>query len=159
MELNVASWNIYIFGDKNAEGIAKTIEENQIDVIGIQEAGIYFDEDEKYDIVKEIAEKVGYHYEFVNALDFRKVDSDREHKMGNAIISRFPIENLESFSLNPESIEYDGNPEKEPRIAIKCEFEIEGRKIVFITTHLQYTNEFEASDIRKAEIKKTPEDN
>jgi len=152
MELKVATWNIYIFGDRDAKGIAKTIRDNEIDIIGIQEAGIYFDREKKFDIIEKIADELGYNYKFVSALDFRDKDSDREHRMGNAIISKYPIKNVESFSLNPEKVKYDGNPENEPRVALKCNIKAEEKEIVFITTHLQYTNKFKPSDIRKAEI-------
>ncbi len=152
MEITVASWNIWVFGDRDVEGIAKVIRENDIDVIGIQEAAIYYDEDSPLNIIEDVAEELGYNYVFYPALDFRKYDSDRQHEMGNAVISRYPIKDSEPHSLNPENISYDGTPEKEPRILINTEIDVEGASIRFLTTHLQYSHRFNTTEIRTAEV-------
>lgn len=147
--LTVATWNIWVYGDRESEKMAELIRENDIEVIGLQEAAIYFDEEEDRNIAEEIAEELGYYYEFYPALDFRP---DKPYKMGNAVISKYPIKNSKVHDLNPENVKYDGGYQTEPRIALETEIEIEDNRIKFFTTHLQYSYRFETSEIRRSQV-------
>lgn len=149
MVITVASWNIWVFGDRDTEAMAEIIQENDIDIIGIQEAAIYFDEDEPRHIAEEIAEELGYHYTFYPAIDFRP---EKPYKMGNAVISRYPIESSDCYELNPEELEYDGSYQTEPRIAVEAEVNIEGERVSFLSTHLQYSYKFKTTETRKQQV-------
>lgn len=127
--------------------------ENDIEIVGMQEATEYYDEQPTLRMAEEISEELGYNMEFAPATDFRPYGDGREEVMGNAILSKHPILTSEVRSLNPEDVEYDGEPENEPRNVLKCTIETGNQKLDFFTTHLQYTPRFENSEVRKHEAK------
>lgn len=149
MDLKVATWNIWVFGDRDTEGMAELIRKNDIDIIGTQEVAVYFDEDKPRNIAEEIAEELGYYYEFYPAIDFRP---EKPYKMGNAVISRYPIEQSRAHKLNPDDLEYDGSYQTEPRLAVETRISSEENEISFLTTHLQYSYKFENTEIRQAQV-------
>ena len=147
--IRVASWNIWVFGKRNYKGITRFIKENKVDVIGIQEAAIYYDKKPKLDMARSIANEIGYHYVFFPALDIKP-----NYIMGNAIISRFPIVKARSYKLTPPWIKYDGQFENEMRILVASKIKVNNIMINFLTTHLQVTVRFKSTKVRQFQIKK-----
>lgn len=151
MNLKVGSWNIFVYGDREFSKMAELVEEENIEILGIQEAARYFDEEEELNSAKEIAEELDYNWQQFDSVDFRP---EKPFTQGNAILSKYPIEKAEKHNLNPEWVDYDGTYETEPRILIEAVIDVGGEKIRFLTTHLQYSNRFESNDIKDAEIEK-----
>lgn len=131
--------------------MAEVIQKNDTDIIGIQEAAIYYDENSPKNITEELAEELGYHHVFYPAIDFRP---EKPYTMGNAIISRYPIKDSKSHELNPEDITYDGTYETEPRILVEAGIDVNGQTLRFLTTHLQYSYKFQTTNIRKKQVQK-----
>lgn len=133
MSIKFGSWNIWAFGNKDYEEMADLIREHDIDVVGLQEVVTFSEEGITKNMAEQMAEELGYHCVFYPAMDFSEDDHDpeREHTMGNAVVSRFPIKESAAYSLNPEKIEYDGSPEKEPRILVKTEVATDEGEVTF----------------------------
>ncbi|HLC39731.1 MAG TPA: endonuclease/exonuclease/phosphatase family protein [archaeon] len=149
MKINVASWNIWVYGPRDFQGIAKFVRENKIDILGIQEVGIYHDQKPSENIAEEIAEELKFDYVFYEAL---KQVPEKPWAMGNAILSKFPIVESEYNQLTP--VKYDGKVENQPRILIKSKIQIGDKMLNFLTTHLQFTVKFTTTSIRLAQVEK-----
>lgn len=155
MELTIGTWNIWAFTDHDIEEMAEIIREEEIDILGLQETVIKQDDgsDEAH-VSKRVADELGYHHYFCTAHDFSKTsfDTERNHKMGNAVLSKYPIKDQKCHSLNPESVEYDGTPEKEPRKLVETRIELGKETVSFFTTHLQYADKFKTTDLSRRQV-------
>ncbi len=149
MDINIASWNIWVFGKRNFKGMAKLIDKNHIDVIGLQEVAIYSD-GKNEDMAKDIAREIDFNYVFYPSKDLRKT---KHFIIGNAIVSRFPIIKSKAYKLNPSYIKDDGTFMTESRTLIHSEIRAgKGKTLNFLTTHLQYSKRFKTNYIKKAEV-------
>lgn len=150
MKINVASWNIWVHGLRDHTGMARVIGENEIDIIGLQEAGVYFDKNNGENIAEKIAGELGFNCVFYPAFDGRPKKS---WIIGNAIISRYPITASESRQLNPPGVKYDGTALTEPRILAYSKIRLDKNKSLnFLTTHLQFSVRHETTDLRLAQV-------
>jgi len=150
MKINIASWNIWIYGPRDFKGIAKVVKENKIDIIGIQEAGIYFDKGNQENSAEKIAKELGFNYVFYPAADTRPKEN---YIIGNAVLSRFPITKSLSHHLNPPGVKYIGTYETEPRILVSSKIKLGKEKILnFLTAHLQVSLRFKTTNIRLAQV-------
>jgi endonuclease/exonuclease/phosphatase family metal-dependent hydrolase len=148
--IRVASWNIWIFGKRNFKGMADCIKANKIDVMGLQEVGIYSDGN-KENMAKNIADMLGFNYAFYPSRDLR---ATKHFIIGNAILSKFPILKSKGYQLNPKYIKDTGTFMTEPRTIINSKIKVGKNKIVnFLTTHLQYSEKFKTNYIKRAEVK------
>lgn len=152
MNVNVASWNIWIHGSRDYKGMAEVVRENKIDIIGIQEVGVYFDKSLPENMAEKIAKELDFHFVSYPAFDKKP---KRPWLIGNAILSKFPITKSEFYQLNPSNIEYDGTAQTEPRILISSKIQLNDNKIInFLTTHLQFSLGFKTTDIRIAQVER-----
>lgn len=149
--INVASWNTWIHGSRDFQGMAEVIKKNKIDVVGIQEAGIFYDNPQPLNIAEKIARELDFNFVFYPSLDARP---ERPYVIGNAILSRFPILQSDFYPLGPE-IEYDGTSRTEPRILVFAKIKVNDKLINFYTTHLQFSVNCGTTDIRLNQVKKT----
>lgn len=150
--INVASWNIWIHGSRDYKEMAGLIRENSIDIIGIQETGIYYDQKPPLNIAEKIAEKLNFNFVFYPSLDVRS-DPKRRYIIGNAILSRFPILESTFYPLGPE-IEYDGTSRTEPRILVYAKIKLGRKALHFFTTHLQFSVKCKTTKIRLDQAEK-----
>lgn len=156
MKINVASWNLWIFGKRDARELAKVIKDNNIDILGAQEVGIFHDITPSLDFGKEIAKELGFNYTYFVATDVKET---RKYKIGNAIFSRFPILSSEAVQLNPPDIVYEGTGVTEPRILVKASINLrDGEVLNFLTTHLQYMPKMETHNSRLYQVGKILEE-
>lgn len=149
MKVNVGSWNIWVYGPRDFRGIAKVIRENNIDIIGIQEAAIYHDKKTSENIAEEIASELNYNFVFYPVA---KENATHPWTLGNCIFSKYPIIESKSYSLNPSNIKYDGTYMTEPRILIHSKIQIKNKILNFLTTHLQFSLRFKTTDLRSAQV-------
>jgi len=149
MKINIGSWNIWIYGPRDFKGMAEVIKENKIDILGIQEAGIYFDKGQE-NMTEKIAKELNFNFVFYPAFDS---SPNEAFIQCNAILSRFPIVESKSSHLNPSGIKYDGTYETEPRILISSKIQLSEDKIInFLSTHLQFSLNFKTTSIRLAQV-------
>lgn len=148
MKFNVASWNIWIYGDKDSKGIANLVKTNKIEIIGVQESAIYFGKN-KFDMTKRIADELKFGYVFFPFVGYAK---SNKFLQGNAILSKFPILESKSYKLNPPSLKYDGTWATEQRLLIHSKLKVDKTVINFLTTHLQYSKEFKTTPLRVKEV-------
>ncbi|MCL4379634.1 endonuclease/exonuclease/phosphatase family protein [Candidatus Marsarchaeota archaeon] len=154
----IASWNIWAFGNRDYKGIARLIRENKIDVIGIQEATIYYKHFIKDELIpsytsrgpnvnmaKEIAKQLGYYFVF-----FPSFGKRTEYIAGNAIISRFPLYNVRLYELNKKRKGF-GN---ETRIMITSKIKVGGHILNFLNTHLGVSVRFTSMELRYLQVQK-----
>ncbi len=108
----------YITRKIDFEIMADTIKKCGADIIGLQEMRDESEHEEYQAQAKILAEKLGFHYYFAEAIRF-----DGVNPYGNAIISRYPIINAETVIIpDPEVKKYDGY--YETRCLLKAEVDV-----------------------------------
>lgn len=140
MKLTVGTWNIWIHGTRDPTKIAEVIQQEGIDIIGLQEVIVH----KEKSFAEEIARELGYHVTFFPI---------SKRSWGNALLSRFPLEKTKSILLNPPGIVDKGGVETEPRILVSAHVLVGENEISFSTTHLHAPmNGFLKNDLRMAQI-------
>jgi endonuclease/exonuclease/phosphatase family metal-dependent hydrolase len=145
VRLNVMSYNIHVgVGmDKKQDlsRIAEVIKQSRADIVGLQEVDRGVERTGRVDEIKELARLTGMDYAFAHNLDYQG------GQYGVAVLSRFPILSIDHWR-------YANRRERERRGFIRVELEVGGRRVNFVTTHLDYQFEdgrvFEAEQLLKA---------
>ena len=105
--------------------IADVINTAKPDLVGLQEVDRGVKRTEGKDEIAELAAMTRMEYAFAPNLDYQG------GKYGVAILSRFPIKNTEHRM-------FDNKREAERRGMLRVEVEVGGKKLNFVTTHLDY---------------------
>ncbi|MBV9924906.1 MAG: endonuclease/exonuclease/phosphatase family protein [Acidobacteria bacterium] len=145
VRLRVMSYNIHVgIGmDKKLDlaRIAEVIKRSRADIVGLQEVDRGVERTGRVDEIKELARLTGMDYAFAHNLDYQG------GQYGVAVLSRFPI-------LSIDHRRYANRRERERRGFIRVEVEVEGRRLNFVTTHLDYQfadgREFETGQLLDA---------
>jgi endonuclease/exonuclease/phosphatase family metal-dependent hydrolase len=129
VHLNVMSYNIHVgVGmDKKLDlkRIADVIKLYGCDLVGLQEVDRGVERTGRVDEIKELARLTGMDYAFAHNLDYQG------GQYGVAVLSRYPI-------LAIDHRRYANTRERERRGFIRVEVEVKGRRLNFVTTHLDY---------------------
>jgi len=127
--LKVMSYNIHVgIGmDKRLDlaRIADVIKRERADIVGLQEVDRGVERTGRVDEIKELARLTGMDYAFAHNLDYQG------GQYGVAVLSRFPV-------LAIDHRRFANRRERERRGFIRIEVEVEGRRLNFVTTHLDY---------------------
>jgi endonuclease/exonuclease/phosphatase family metal-dependent hydrolase len=127
--LRVMTYNIHVgVGmDKklDLQRIADVINGEHPDLVGLQEVDRGVKRTEGKDEIVELARMTSMNYAFAHNLDFQG------GAYGVAILSRFPIENIDHRK-------FENLREAERRGMIRVEVKVAGQIIHFVTTHLDY---------------------
>lgn len=127
--LRVMTYNIHVgVGmDKklDLQRIANVIKQEKPDVVGLQEVDRGVKRTEGKDEIAELAKMTEMHFAFAHNLDYQG------GQYGVAILSRFPIGKVDHRK-------YENRRVAERRGMLRVELNISGRKINFVTTHLDY---------------------
>lgn len=134
--IRVGSWNIWVYGKRDYKGIARLIKRNKMEIVGLQEAAIYYGGKARLDMARKIAKELGYHYVFMRSIDARPKDPFIQ---GNAIVSKFPISGAKCYALNAAPTVGRNSYETERRILVSAKIRAGSRVINFLTTHLEYS--------------------
>ena len=142
--LRVMTYNIHVgVGmDKklDLQRIADVINHEHPDLVGLQEVDRGVKRTEGKDEIGELAAMTRMDYAFAHNLDYQG------GQYGVAILSRFLIQKIDHQK-------FENKREAERRGMIRVEVEIDGRKVNFVTTHLDYQYEdgrvFEAQQLLK----------
>ena len=129
VHLNVMSYNIHVGvgmdKKQDLKRIADVIKLYRCDLVGLQEVDRGVRRTGRVDEIKELARLTGMDYAFAHNLDYQG------GQYGVAVLSRFPI-------LAIDHRRYANTRERERRGFIRVEVEVEGRRLNFVTTHLDY---------------------
>lgn len=129
VRLRVMSYNIHVgIGmDKKLDlaRIAEVIKWQRADIVGLQEVDRGVERTGRVDEIKELARLTGMDYAFAHNLDYQG------GQYGVAVLSRFPI-------LVIDHQRFANRRERERRGFIRVEVEVQGRRLNFVTTHLDY---------------------
>lgn len=123
MNVKIMSYNTqhcmnFITREIDFDMIADVIRQCKADIIGLQEIRDESDDNEYDAQAKIIAEKLGFHYYFAEAIRF-----GGKNPYGNAIISRYPITSAETILIpDPEVKKYDGY--YETRCILKAKIDV-----------------------------------
>lgn len=127
--LRVMSYNIHVgVGmDKKLDlpRIADVITREHPDLVGLQEVDRGVKRTEGKDEIAELAALTKMHYAFAHNLDYQG------GQYGVAILSRFPIKSIDHRK-------YENLREAERRGMLRVEVEVNGHKLSFANTHLDY---------------------
>jgi endonuclease/exonuclease/phosphatase family metal-dependent hydrolase len=129
VRLNVMSYNIHVgvgMDKKQDLGrIAEVIKRHRADIVGLQEVDRGVERTGRVDEIKELARLTGMDYAFAHNLDYQG------GQYGVAVLSHFPI-------LAIDHRRFANRRERERRGFIRVEVEVGGRRLNFVTTHLDY---------------------
>lgn len=129
VRLRVMSYNIHVgvgMDKKQDLGrIADVIKLGRCDLVGLQEVDRGVERTGRVDEIKELARLTGMDYAFAHNLDYQG------GQYGVAVLSRYPI-------LAVDHRRYANTRERERRGFIRVEVEVKGRRLNFVTTHLDY---------------------
>lgn len=130
--LRVMSYNIHVgVGiDKQLDlaRIAAVIRRERPDLVGLQEVDRGVERTGRRDEIAELSRMLGMEYAFAPNLNFQG------GYYGVAVLSRFPI-------LTTDHRRYANRCEAERRGLLRVEVEVGGRRINFVTTHLDYRDD------------------
>lgn len=130
--LRVATFNIKngAVVSHNMSLIANDITRNDVDIVGFQEVDYLGDRSQNIDTMKLLSQFTGYkYYAFYKAINLPG-DSDGEYGLG--ILSRHPITEATKTMLDS----FGG----EQRILAHAVIDVDGTKINFLNTHLDFRN-------------------
>ena len=130
--LRIMSYNIHVgVGmDKklDLERIAEVINRERPDLVGLQEVDRGVKRTEGKDQIAELAKLTRMDFSFAHNLDYQG------GQYGVAILSRFLIQHADHQK-------YENRRETERRGMLRVEVEVDGKKLNFVTTHLDYQYE------------------
>lgn len=135
--IRVLTWNVWWrFGpwEKRRQAIVATLKTIDADIIALQEVW----SDETSDLAAELAAELGYHHTFASCME------KNGFGFGNAVLSRWPIEDWETTSLSGES------ETGESRLAVYAKVNGPRGAIPVFNTHLNWR--FEHSHIRQLQV-------
>src|SRR5262245_13801460 len=132
MQLKILSWNIWLAGD--LEEVARFVEKEKPDVIGIQEVM-----PGRSPNILDAMTALGYESYYSSVPEIR-VDGK---EMGNAIFSKFPILEKQTHELS----------EERRRIAEVVAVDVHGTRLTIACTHLIHTHQTE-SELQLSQIEK-----
>lgn len=130
--LRIMTYNIHVgVGmDKklDLERIAEVINRERPDLVGLQEVDRGVKRTEGKDEIAELAKLTRMDFSFAHNLDYQG------GQYGVAILSRFLIQHADHQK-------YENRRESERRGMLRVEVEVDGKKVNFVTTHLDYQYE------------------
>ncbi|WP_235714609.1 endonuclease/exonuclease/phosphatase family protein [Neobacillus dielmonensis] len=114
--------------------IAKTIEDEGADVIGLQEVDNHWSERSDFqDQAKWLAERMGMFYVYAANLDKAPLnEGESRRQYGTAILSKYPILHSENHSLTKIG-------KTEQRGLLEATINVKGNQLHFFNTHLALT--------------------
>ena len=129
VRLNVMSYNIHVGvgmdKKQDLKRIADVIKQYGCDLVGLQEVDRGVERTGRVDEIRELARLTKMEYAFAHNLDYQG------GQYGVAVLSRFPI-------LAIDHRRYAVSGGRERRGFIRVEVEVGGRRLNFVTTHLDY---------------------
>ena len=129
VHLRLMSYNIHVGvgmdKKQDLKRIADVIKLYGCDLVGLQEVDRGVQRTGRVDEIKELARLTGMDFAFAHNLDYQG------GQYGVAVLSRFPI-------LAIDHRRYANTRERERRGFIRVEVEVKGRRLNFVTTHLDY---------------------
>ena len=130
--LRVMTYNIHVgVGmDKRQDlaRVAEAIRRERPDLVGLQEVDRGVERTGRVDEIRELARLTGMDYAFAHSLNYQG------GQYGVAVLSRFPI-------LSIDHRRYLNTREAERRGFVRVEVEVGGRRVSFVTTHLDWQHE------------------
>jgi endonuclease/exonuclease/phosphatase family metal-dependent hydrolase len=115
-------------GKIDLERIAALIKTQKVDIVALQEVDRGTVRIERKDLPAELAKLTGMHVCFEKNIGYQG------GQYGNAILSRFPI-------LQKTNVHYQMLKPHEQRGLLQCVLDVHGRKLLFMSTHLDYHND------------------
>jgi endonuclease/exonuclease/phosphatase family metal-dependent hydrolase len=131
--LRVLTYNIHhgrgTDGKYDLKRIAKVIESQRPDIVGLQEVDQYRLRTHRDNQPQILAEMLGMSYAFARVIDHGNNDGHRHAAYGNAILSRFPVTTHEHFNIS-----YEGA--REPRGCLHATLDVDGLPLHVFCVHL-----------------------
>ena len=115
-------------GKLDLERVAALIKTQRVDIVALQEVDRGTTRTGRKDLPAELAKLTGMQVCFAKNISYQGGE------YGNAILSRFPI-------LEKTNVHYQMLKPHEQRGVLQCVVDVHGRKLLFMSTHLDYHND------------------
>lgn len=125
MNVEVLSWNIWY--ESQIDKVHEQLKKSNADIIGLQE--VSQSPDGKNNVGQKIASELGYSYVYKTAMDLRPYGTPLV--MGNAVLSKYPIEGSKSYILS----------KTDSRVAVQANIRIKDTILHVLSTHLVHTHQ------------------
>lgn len=145
MKIKVLSWNIW--AGKNLDKVREVLEGQNADIVALQEV---IDVPSSANHAQNLAQSLDYQYVYCKAFE-----DDRHgggYSIGNAILSKFKIEESKCVSLSSFDL-YENNALTEPRSACIGYISINNKKVKVLSVHLGYSRTADLSPARAEQLK------
>jgi len=154
------SWNTWL--GQNINGIVDHISQISPDIVGLQEIVEGYPSSQSPNTAYSICEQLTARGQNYYVIYFPAFESDRHptrHKIGNAILSRYPIKKPKPHFLSDLEMylhrEATTPPrDAEPRIAIEAQIEVGSKTIRVINTHLGVSEEFKPTEYTDVQMER-----
>lgn len=127
MKVNIMTYNTqhcehFISKKIDFDAIAEVIKESGAEIVGLNEMrGLGKDTEQFAEQVKELADRLGYHYYFAKAIEF---DFDwMSGPYGNGLLSKYPILEAETIAI-PDPVEKKYKGYYETRCLLKAKIDV-----------------------------------
>lgn len=148
---SLLQWNIWY--REKPDNIVAQLKDWNVDIICIQEATQGMLLHDKIDVAQYLSEKLNYHYYFHEAHNWQ-LEGKPEERIGNAILSRFPLETTHHFFIQVPGPEKREVYSEQGRVYIEAAIRLPTGVVTVGTTHLSYTDRFQPMPHQIAETAK-----
>lgn len=153
--ITVVQYNIWGankgWNSKRFDDIAAVINSQKPDLVSLNEVDSLTNRN-KFVMFKELAQRTGMYYAFAAARDPYSYNWNQAGAYGDAILSKYPIEEVRRFKLYPDPEQ--GDEDREDRAVCAARVKIGDRSVWMVSTHLDHRN-YELSRIYQANQFKT----
>lgn len=137
---SLLQWNIWY--QEKPNNIIGQLREWNADIITIQETTQGMLLHDKCDVARYIADKLGYNFYFHEAHNW-KLKGKPEESIGNAILSRYPLQNQKHFFVQVPGPEKREVYSEQGRVYIETDVVLPTGVVTVGTVHLSYTDRFQ----------------
>jgi endonuclease/exonuclease/phosphatase family metal-dependent hydrolase len=147
----LVQWNIWY--QEDPKNIVSQLKEWDADIVTIQEATQGMLLHDKCDTARYIAEQLGFELHFQAAHNW-SLAGKPEESIGNAILSRYPLQKQTHFYVQTPGPEKREVYSEQGRVYVEADVELPTGVVTVGTVHLSYTDHFKPMDHQIAETAK-----
>ncbi|MFS0752081.1 endonuclease/exonuclease/phosphatase family protein [Oceanobacillus sp. 1P07AA] len=158
IDLKVGTFNVAagtgLDGEYDVDRLADTINELDVDIIGLQEVDVHWGYRSNFDhMMEELASRLEMEYYFAPIYDLEPVNQgEPNRKYGVGVLSKYPIVEAENRNITRLSTQVPNPaPTLEPGF-LQAKINVEGAEVMFYVTHLDYRGDPTIREMQVADM-------